>query len=170
MARLVIRLPKWTLTGPLCLAIALFGDDMFLYFGHRDSLSPKIRFTEGHSYFPLSFLCFVSLEICSSSPQPLLHKLSSIVRLIIFLTTREVTTACNYLLHRFLSLNQSTATKQVYAHFTSPTDHQQVKGEWFLQGARVVAASYLALTYRQYLPRLYVSFLATSADLPSSSF
>lgn len=35
--------------------------------------------------------------------------------------------ACNYLLHRFVSLNQSAATKQIYAHYTCATDTQQIK-------------------------------------------
>lgn len=37
--------------------------------------------------------------------------------------------ACNYLLHRFVSLNQSAATKQIYAHYTCATDTQQIKCE-----------------------------------------
>ncbi|KAF7376934.1 Heterotrimeric G-protein alpha subunit [Mycena sanguinolenta] len=36
--------------------------------------------------------------------------------------------ACDYLLQRFVSLNQSPATKQIYAHFTCATDSQQF--EW----------------------------------------
>ena len=35
--------------------------------------------------------------------------------------------ACDYLLHRFVSLNQSAATKQIYAHYTCATDTQQIK-------------------------------------------
>ncbi|KDQ21216.1 hypothetical protein BOTBODRAFT_99153 [Botryobasidium botryosum FD-172 SS1] len=35
--------------------------------------------------------------------------------------------ACEYLLHRFVSLNQSSATKQIYAHYTCATDTQQIK-------------------------------------------
>ncbi|KAJ7885517.1 G protein alpha-subunit [Mycena olivaceomarginata] len=35
--------------------------------------------------------------------------------------------ACDYLLHRFVSLNQSAATKQIYAHYMSTTDGQQLK-------------------------------------------
>ncbi|KAJ6522081.1 G protein alpha-subunit [Mycena vulgaris] len=35
--------------------------------------------------------------------------------------------ACDYLLHRFVSLNQSAETKQIYAHYTSTADSQQVK-------------------------------------------
>ncbi|KAF8828445.1 hypothetical protein HHX47_DHR3000144 [Lentinula edodes] len=35
--------------------------------------------------------------------------------------------ACEYLLHRFVSLNQSAATKQIYAHYTCATDTQQIK-------------------------------------------
>jgi hypothetical protein len=35
-------------------------------------------------------------------------------------------TACDYLLHRFVSLNQSAATKQIYAH-TCATDTWQIK-------------------------------------------
>jgi len=35
-------------------------------------------------------------------------------------------TACNYLLNRFVSLNQSD-TKQIYTHFTCATDTQQIK-------------------------------------------
>jgi guanine nucleotide-binding protein G(i) subunit alpha len=30
--------------------------------------------------------------------------------------------ACHYILNRFLSLNQSAATKQIYPHFTCATD------------------------------------------------
>jgi hypothetical protein len=37
--------------------------------------------------------------------------------------------ACDYLLHRFVSLNQSAATKQIYAHYTCATDTQQIKCE-----------------------------------------
>jgi len=35
--------------------------------------------------------------------------------------------ACAYLLHRFVSLNQSAQTKQIYAHYTCATDTQQIK-------------------------------------------
>ncbi|KNZ79780.1 Guanine nucleotide-binding protein subunit alpha [Termitomyces sp. J132] len=35
--------------------------------------------------------------------------------------------ACEYLLRRFVSLNQSAATKQIYAHYTCATDTQQIK-------------------------------------------
>ncbi|EJU04442.1 G protein alpha-subunit [Dacryopinax primogenitus] len=35
--------------------------------------------------------------------------------------------ACEYLLNRFLSLNQQAATKQIYAHYTCATDTQQIK-------------------------------------------
>lgn len=35
--------------------------------------------------------------------------------------------ACDYLLSRFLSLNRSQASKQVYAHFTCATDTNQIK-------------------------------------------
>jgi len=35
--------------------------------------------------------------------------------------------ACDYLLHRFVSLNQAAATKQIYAHYTCATDTQQIK-------------------------------------------
>ncbi|KAG6888457.1 Guanine nucleotide-binding protein subunit alpha [Termitomyces sp. Mi166 len=34
--------------------------------------------------------------------------------------------ACEYLLRRFVSLNQSAATKQIYAHYTCATDTQQI--------------------------------------------
>ncbi|KIM35217.1 hypothetical protein M413DRAFT_449861 [Hebeloma cylindrosporum] len=34
--------------------------------------------------------------------------------------------ACDYLLHRFVSLNQRAATKQIYAHYTCATDTQQI--------------------------------------------
>ena len=37
--------------------------------------------------------------------------------------------ACEYLLQRFVSLNQSAATKQIYAHYTCATDTQQIKCE-----------------------------------------
>src|SRR5260221_10731214 len=37
--------------------------------------------------------------------------------------------ACDYLLHRFISLNQSATTKQIYAHYTCATDTQQIKCE-----------------------------------------
>jgi guanine nucleotide-binding protein G(i) subunit alpha len=39
--------------------------------------------------------------------------------------------ACDYLLHRFVSLNQSAATKQIYAHYTCATDTQQIKCQYF---------------------------------------
>jgi len=35
--------------------------------------------------------------------------------------------ACSYLLNRFVSLNQSAVTKQIYAHYTCATDTQQIK-------------------------------------------
>lgn len=35
--------------------------------------------------------------------------------------------ACEYLLHRFVALNQNAATKQIYAHYTCATDTQQIK-------------------------------------------
>lgn len=38
--------------------------------------------------------------------------------------------ACDYLLHRFVSLNQSATTKQIYAHYTCATDTQQIKCEF----------------------------------------
>ena len=40
--------------------------------------------------------------------------------------------ACDYLLHRFVSLNQSAVTKQIYAHYTCATDTQQIKCMTFL--------------------------------------
>lgn len=40
--------------------------------------------------------------------------------------------ACSYLLNRFVSLNQSAATKQIYAHYTCATDTQQIKCELLL--------------------------------------
>ena len=39
--------------------------------------------------------------------------------------------ACEYLLHRFVSLNQNAATKQIYAHYTCATDTQQIKCKSF---------------------------------------
>jgi len=38
--------------------------------------------------------------------------------------------ACDYLLHRFVSLNQAASTKQIYAHYTCATDTQQIKCEY----------------------------------------
>ncbi|KAF4620709.1 hypothetical protein D9613_000009 [Agrocybe pediades] len=38
--------------------------------------------------------------------------------------------ACDYLLHRFVSLNQSMATKQIHGHYTCTTDTQQIKCEF----------------------------------------
>ncbi|CAG7854770.1 Guanine nucleotide-binding protein subunit alpha [Serendipita indica DSM 11827] len=35
--------------------------------------------------------------------------------------------ACDFLLHKFVSLNQSAASKQIYAHYTCATDTQQIK-------------------------------------------
>ncbi|KAG8879217.1 guanine nucleotide-binding protein subunit alpha [Tulasnella sp. 332] len=35
--------------------------------------------------------------------------------------------ACDYLLHRFVSLNQNAGSKQIYAHYTCATDTQQIK-------------------------------------------
>jgi guanine nucleotide-binding protein G(i) subunit alpha len=35
--------------------------------------------------------------------------------------------ACDYLLHRFVSLNQAAASKQIYAHYTCATDTNQIK-------------------------------------------
>jgi len=43
--------------------------------------------------------------------------------------------ACDYLLHRFVSLNQSAATKQIYAHYTCATDTQQIKCKTFFPTA-----------------------------------
>jgi guanine nucleotide-binding protein subunit alpha len=37
--------------------------------------------------------------------------------------------ACDYFLHRFVSLNKSPASKQIYAHYTCVTDNQQIKCE-----------------------------------------
>jgi guanine nucleotide-binding protein subunit alpha len=42
----------------------------------------------------------------------------------------EYDAACEYFLHRFVSLNQSAASKQIYAHYTCATDTQQIKCEW----------------------------------------
>lgn len=39
----------------------------------------------------------------------------------------EYDAACEYFLHRFVSLNQSAASKQIYAHYTCATDTQQIK-------------------------------------------
>ena len=39
--------------------------------------------------------------------------------------------ACDYLLHRFVSLNQAASTKQIYAHYTCATDTQQIKCKCF---------------------------------------
>lgn len=40
--------------------------------------------------------------------------------------------ACEYLLHRFVSLNQNAATKQIYAHYTCATDTNQIKCMLFI--------------------------------------
>jgi guanine nucleotide-binding protein G(i) subunit alpha len=45
----------------------------------------------------------------------------------------EYDAACEYFLHRFVSLNQSAASKQIYAHYTCATDTQQIKCEWLPQ-------------------------------------
>jgi guanine nucleotide-binding protein G(i) subunit alpha len=45
--------------------------------------------------------------------------------------------ACDYLLHRFVSLNQSAASKQIYAHYTCATDTQQIKCEWRSTAVRI---------------------------------
>jgi guanine nucleotide-binding protein G(i) subunit alpha len=37
--------------------------------------------------------------------------------------------ACDYLLHRFVSLNQHAATRQIYAHYTCANDTQQTQCE-----------------------------------------
>lgn len=42
--------------------------------------------------------------------------------------------ACEYLLHRFVSLNQNAATKQIYAHYTCATDTQQIKCKLLIIG------------------------------------
>jgi guanine nucleotide-binding protein subunit alpha len=39
----------------------------------------------------------------------------------------DYNSACEYLLQRFVSLNQSAATKQIYAHYTCATDTNQIK-------------------------------------------
>jgi guanine nucleotide-binding protein G(i) subunit alpha len=41
--------------------------------------------------------------------------------------------ACDYLLHKFVNLNQSAVTKQIYAHYTCATDTQQIKCMTFFQ-------------------------------------
>jgi len=56
--------------------------------------------------------------------------------------------ACDYLLHRFVSLNQSAATKQIYAHYTCATDTQQIKCE-----SLIVLFYFLSLFCRLFLPR-----------------
>jgi guanine nucleotide-binding protein G(i) subunit alpha len=38
--------------------------------------------------------------------------------------------ACDYLLHRFVSLNQSAATKQIHAHYTCASDAEKFKCKW----------------------------------------
>ncbi|KAJ7775587.1 heterotrimeric G-protein alpha subunit, GPA1-like protein [Mycena metata] len=35
--------------------------------------------------------------------------------------------ACDYMLHRFVSLNQTAAKRQIHAHYVSSTDNQQIK-------------------------------------------
>ncbi|KAJ7032646.1 heterotrimeric G protein alpha subunit B [Mycena alexandri] len=35
--------------------------------------------------------------------------------------------ACDYMLHRFVSLNQTAAKRQIYVHYVSSTDNQQIK-------------------------------------------
>ena len=52
--------------------------------------------------------------------------------------------ACDYLLQRFVSLNQSAATKQIYAHYTCATDTQQIKCKP-LRFPRVCLLSHVAL-------------------------
>lgn len=39
----------------------------------------------------------------------------------------DYSSACEYLLQRFVSLNQSAATKQIYAHYTCATDTNQIR-------------------------------------------
>ena len=39
----------------------------------------------------------------------------------------DYNSACEYLLQRFVSLNQSAATKQIYAHYTCATDTNQIR-------------------------------------------
>lgn len=61
--------------------------------------------------------------------------------------------ACAYLLNRFVSLNQSAATKQIYAHYTCATDTNQIK----------CASHFVAFTCRHmliswpYLPTVVLS-------------
>ncbi|KAJ6608099.1 G-protein alpha subunit [Mycena sp. CBHHK59/15] len=57
--------------------------------------------------------------------------------------------ACDYLLHRFVSLNQSPATKQIYAHYTCATDTQQIK---FILSA--IQDILLQMYIREYEPAL----------------
>jgi hypothetical protein len=44
----------------------------------------------------------------------------------------DYNSACEYLLQRFVSLNQSAATKQIYAHYTCATDTNQIRCMCFL--------------------------------------
>ena len=44
----------------------------------------------------------------------------------------DYNSACEYLLQRFVSLNQSAATKQIYAHYTCATDTNQIRCMLFL--------------------------------------
>jgi hypothetical protein len=46
--------------------------------------------------------------------------------------------ACEYLLQRFVSLNQSAATKQIYAHYTCATDTNQIRCMYFYSSRKAL--------------------------------
>jgi hypothetical protein len=58
--------------------------------------------------------------------------------------------ACDYLLHRFVSLNQSAATKQIYAHYMSTTDGQQLKCKCYYPCDRQSSRSPHAMTFTSF--------------------
>jgi guanine nucleotide-binding protein G(i) subunit alpha len=75
--------------------------------------------------------------------------------------------ACDYLLHRFVSLNQSAATKQIYAHYTCATDTQQIKCTFSLSSVLLLlptsAFCLFAATYTD--PSLLAVVLSAIQDI-----
>ncbi len=73
--------------------------------------------------------------------------------------------ACEYLLHRFVSLNQNAATKQIYAHYTCATDTNQIKCMLFLISMWQFADPYAFLSQSSSVPfkTFFFSFTCENA-------
>ena len=59
--------------------------------------------------------------------------------------------ACEYLLQRFVSLNQSAATKQIYAHYTCATDTNQIRCMYSYSSRKALRSTMFISRIERYL-------------------